>query len=194
MDCGKTGALIRRLRLEGGLTQKQLAEQLRISPKTVSKWEVGQGCPDVTLLPDLSAALGVGLDSLLTGNLEENSPVPGNMKHIKFYVCPTCGSITAATGTIQAACCGMTLSPLTAQKAAEADRLTVESVEDEWFLTGSHPMTKENHISFLAFATGDSVQILKQYPEWDLQARLPRRRHGTLFFFSTEKGLFYQYL
>ena len=194
MDCEKTGALIRRLRLEQGLTQKQLADRLCVSPKTVSKWELGLGCPDVSLLPHLSAALRVQIDGLLSGTLEESSPVPGNMKKTKFYVCPTCGSITAATGSIQAACCGKPLAALTPQKASESDKLTVEQVEDEWFITGSHPMTKENHISFLAFATGDSVQILKQYPEWELQVRLPRRRHGTLYFYSTEKGLFYQYL
>ena len=194
MDCGKTGALIRRLRLEQKLTQRQLAEQIGVSPKAVSKWENGLSCPDVSLLPDLSAALGVQIEGLLAGGLAENSPVPGNMKKLNFFVCPACGSITAATGSVQAACCGKPLSPLTAQKASEADKLAVTQAEDEWFLTSSHPMTKENYISFLAFATGDSVQILKQYPEWDLQARLPRRQHGTLYFYSTEKGLFYQYL
>ena len=41
MDCGKVGALIRRLRLEQGLTQRQLADKLNLSDKTVSKWERG---------------------------------------------------------------------------------------------------------------------------------------------------------
>lgn len=194
MDCEKTGALIRRLRLERGLTQKQLADLLCVSSKTVSKWEVGLGCPDVSLLPRLGSVLGVQIDGLLSGTLDENSPVSGDMKKLSFFVCPVCGSIAAATGNIQAACCGKPLSPLAARKADGEERLTAEPVEDEWFLTGSHPMTKENHISFLAFATGDSVQILKQYPEWELQARLPRRRHGTLYFYSTEKGLLYQHL
>ena len=72
--------------------------------------------------------------------------------------------------------------------------MKTEPAEDEWFITGDHPMTKEGFISFLAFATGDSVQILKQYPEWELQVRLPRRKHGTLYYYSTQHGLFYQYL
>ncbi|MBR5318183.1 MAG: helix-turn-helix transcriptional regulator [Peptococcaceae bacterium] len=41
MDCRKTGQLICRLRKEKGMTQKQLAELLMLSPKTVSKWECG---------------------------------------------------------------------------------------------------------------------------------------------------------
>ncbi|MBR0448529.1 MAG: helix-turn-helix transcriptional regulator, partial [Peptococcaceae bacterium] len=39
MDNQKTGELIRALRKEKGYTQKQLAELLHISPKTISKWE-----------------------------------------------------------------------------------------------------------------------------------------------------------
>ena len=51
MDCAKTGALIRRLRLEQGLTQAALAARVGVGAKAVSKWELGQGCPDVSLLP-----------------------------------------------------------------------------------------------------------------------------------------------
>ena len=128
MDCAKTGALIRQLRLERKLTQKALAEQLNVNPKTVSKWECGMGCPDISLLPALSGALGVQTDRLLSGDLEKNSLVPGNMKQTKFYVCPACGSIAASAGNIQAACCGKALAPLTGKKAAPEEKLHLEPV------------------------------------------------------------------
>ena len=54
MDCQKVGDLIYRLRKEKQLTQKELANQIGISDKTISKWERGLGCPDVSLLKDLS--------------------------------------------------------------------------------------------------------------------------------------------
>lgn len=41
MDSNKTGSLLRRLRLERGLTQRQVAERLHLSDRTVSKWERG---------------------------------------------------------------------------------------------------------------------------------------------------------
>ena len=97
MDCTKTGGLIRALRREKGLTQLQLAEKLRVSDKAVSKWERGCGCPDVSLLPELSGILGVELEKLLSGELDVNDPVGGNMKNLKFYVCPDCGNITTAS-------------------------------------------------------------------------------------------------
>jgi transcriptional regulator with XRE-family HTH domain len=59
MDCIRVGRYILRLRKELGLTQKRLADTLRISDKTVSKWERGLGCPDVSILPDLAKALDV---------------------------------------------------------------------------------------------------------------------------------------
>lgn len=67
MDCGKIGGLIGRLRRERGMTQRELADRLQVTDKAVSKWERGLGCPDVSLLTDLSAALGVDLSALLAG-------------------------------------------------------------------------------------------------------------------------------
>lgn len=192
MDNQKTGALIRRLRREKGMTQRELAEQLQLSDRTISKWERGLGCPDVSLLTELSRLLCVNLDRLLSGDGSINDTVGGNMKHTKFFVCPTCGSIVTSTGNASISCCGRPLAVLEAKKAADVDKLRCEMVEDEWFITTDHPAEKDNYISFVAFATGDSLQILKQYPEWELNARLPRRRHGKLIWYSTTKGLFYQ--
>lgn len=59
MDCKKSGALIRRLRLGKDMTQSALAEILGVSVQAVSKWERGLGYPDVSLINDLSSFLGV---------------------------------------------------------------------------------------------------------------------------------------
>jgi len=56
---------IRRLRKEKGSTQEQLAAHLNISPQAVGKWERGEGYPDITLLPAISAWFGVSVDELL---------------------------------------------------------------------------------------------------------------------------------
>ena len=50
MDNRKVGDLIRWLRKESHMTQLQLAEQLHVSDKAVSKWERGMGCPEVSLM------------------------------------------------------------------------------------------------------------------------------------------------
>lgn len=72
MDCSKVGNLIRALRNEKAMTQRQLADAMNISDKTISKWERGLGCPDVSLLPELSSLLGVDIEKILSGELNPN--------------------------------------------------------------------------------------------------------------------------
>lgn len=88
MDCEKTGKLIRRLRQEKGYTQAGLADRLHVSDKAVSKWERGLGCPDISLLPQLSALLGAELESLIIGDMAPKDANGGNMKKLKFLRLP----------------------------------------------------------------------------------------------------------
>lgn len=67
MDAVKTGAYLAMLRKARGATQQEIAEQLGISNKTVSKWESGGGLPDITVLPALAALYGVSADDILAG-------------------------------------------------------------------------------------------------------------------------------
>lgn len=191
MDCAKTGRLIRRLRTEKSMTQRQLAEAVGVSDKAVSKWENGRGAPDITLVSALAKTLGVAAETLLTGEIEAEIPRGGNMKKTKYYYCPACGQIAAATGNAEISCCGRRLEAMTSAKADEVHALTIEQVEDEWYLTTGHPMTREHYITFIAFATGDRITLIRQYPEWDLQQRIPKR-HGLLIWHCSEHGLFYK--
>lgn len=69
-----TGKFIAQVRKEKNLTQKELADRLGISDKTVSKWETGNGMPDVSLLQPLCRELSVNLNELLSGErLSEES-------------------------------------------------------------------------------------------------------------------------
>lgn len=70
MEAQKTGKLINYLRTKKGLTQKELAQQINVSDKAVSKWERGDGCPDVAILPNLAAVLETDVDSLLNGEIK----------------------------------------------------------------------------------------------------------------------------
>ena len=67
MEPTRIGRFIAERRKALGLTQRQLAEQLSVSDKAVSKWETGRGLPDVLLMPPLCAALGITVNDLLSG-------------------------------------------------------------------------------------------------------------------------------
>lgn len=192
MNCDKTGKLIARLRKEKNMTQKQLADAMNISDKAISKWERGLGCPDVSLLPELSQLLGVNIEEILAGEIELNETIGGNMKKLKFYVCPNCNNLITSTGDASISCCGKKLEALFAEKAGENHLLNIEPVEDELYISSLHEMKKEHYITFVAYVTGDRVFIVKQYPEWNMQFRLRKSGHGKLYFHCSNHGLFYQ--
>jgi transcriptional regulator with XRE-family HTH domain/desulfoferrodoxin (superoxide reductase-like protein) len=194
MDCEKIGALISALRKEQNLTQQQLADQLNVSDKAISKWERGSGCPDINLIPDICRIFGITQESLLSGDLDANLRVVGNMKKLKFYVCPSCDNLITGLSEAAMVCCSKKLDPLTPQKAPEEEKLSVEHIENDYFISSEHPMTKSHYVSFVALLTGDAIILRKLYPEWNLQTRIPRIGHGMLIWYCSNHGLFYQYV
>ncbi len=192
MDSGKIGRLIYALRKESHLTQLQLAERMNISDKAVSKWERGLGCPDVSLLTELSKIFGVNLEELLSGKLDIKNITGCNMKKLKFYVCPQCKNLITATAETSISCCGKKLHALQPVRAMEEERLSVEVIENDFFISTEHDMTREHHITFIALLTDDSIMLRRQYPEWNIQVRIPVFAHGALFWHCTKHGLFCQ--
>ena len=67
MNQVKIGAFIAQLRKEQELTQKQLAEQVGVSDKTISKWECGNGLPELSTIPELCKVLNINMNELLSG-------------------------------------------------------------------------------------------------------------------------------
>ncbi|MGN1421767.1 MAG: helix-turn-helix domain-containing protein [Oscillospiraceae bacterium] len=67
MDQIKIGRFIADTRKSLGITQRQLADRLSISDKTVSKWECGNGLPEVSLMLPLCGELNITVNELLTG-------------------------------------------------------------------------------------------------------------------------------
>ena len=73
MDKTKMGTFIREQRMALGLTQQQLADQLHVTNKAISRWETGNAYPDISLLDDLAAVLSVSIEELCRG---ERMPLP----------------------------------------------------------------------------------------------------------------------
>lgn len=69
MDAKKVGKSIAFLRKYYGMTQSDLADRLEVTDKAVSRWERGQGLPDISLLTKLSIILDADIESILEGNM-----------------------------------------------------------------------------------------------------------------------------
>ena len=112
MDNIKIGNLIKTLRIKKDMTQKEIGDKLSVSDKTISKWETGNGLPDISILSALAEVLDTQIDYLLTGEVKINDNKGGNMKNTKFYVCDNCDNIIISTKEINASCCSSQLKEL----------------------------------------------------------------------------------
>lgn len=192
MNTTVTGITIKNLREKKGLSQTDLADILGVSSKTVSKWETARGLPDISLIEPLANALSVSVMELMTGDTVINKNMSSNMLRSKFYVCPVCNNIVRTVGDAVISCCGITLPPLEAEAPDEEHRVSMEKVEDEYFITVDHDMTKEHFISFVAYLTSDRVQFVKLYPEGNAQTRLKIHGGGLLYLYCNKHGLMKQ--
>ena len=192
MDNYVTGAVIKKLRENKKMTQEELAQKIFVTSKAVSKWETGKGFPDVGLLESLGKALDVSVIELLSGEDITNLNKACNMTKGKFYVCPVCGNVIQTTGEAVISCCGITLPPLEAESADSDSEhsLTIETVEDEYYVTMNHPMTKDHYISFIAAISDQGVQLVKLYPEGNAEARFKISRVRKLYAYCNRHGLF----
>ncbi len=192
MDNYVTGAVIRRLREAKRMTQEELAQTLFVSSKAVSKWETGQGFPDISLLEPLAGSLGISVIELLSGEDVTNRNLSSNMTRGKFYVCPVCGNVIRTIGEAVISCCGITLPPQEAEPADEAHAIRLETVEDEYYVTVNHPMTKDHYISFFAAVSDQGVQFVKLYPEGGAEARFKINRVKGIYAYCNRHGLFWK--
>jgi DNA-binding XRE family transcriptional regulator/desulfoferrodoxin (superoxide reductase-like protein) len=189
MDCVKIGKLIAKLRKEKSLTQRNVAEALGIQNKTVSKWECGLGCPDLSLWPDLSIILGVDMKQLMEGEITPNKPDNGNIYKVRFYVCPSCGNILVSTGSASIFCCGRKLERILPTDTPNAPIITVEEIDTDYYVTLDHSMTKEHYISFVAYVKNDKVFLNRLYPEQSPTCRFPIMTGGKLYIYCVKHGL-----
>lgn len=192
MDLNKNATLLADLRKAKGMTQREIAEEIGVLPKTVSKWETGNGFPDVSLLPKLAELYGVSTDTLLSGQLPQNTAIAGNLNRTQFFVCPHCGSLMQGIGSQQIFCCGKQLSSMPMQESDDAHTLIISVSDDDIYITMQHEMTKTHYISFVAYVTCDRMLLVKLYPEQDCAVRIPRMRGGRLLYCCNQHGLFWQ--
>ena len=185
-----TGNTIKKLREAKKLTQADFANILAVSDKTISKWETGKGYPDITLLEPIAKALNISVMELLSGDTITNRNRSSNMLRSKLYVCPICGNVISSIGDSVVSCCGITLPALEAEEPDASHALKLEKVEDDYYVTVNHEMTKNHYISFFAAVTHDAIQIVKLYPEGNAQVRFNRAKVRILYAYCNKHGLF----
>jgi transcriptional regulator with XRE-family HTH domain len=84
MDSKKTGEFIAELRKEKRITQSELADLIGVTNKAVSRWETGEGFPEISFLPQLAKILGVSTDEILNGQRNSVNETATNTNSLKL--------------------------------------------------------------------------------------------------------------
>lgn len=187
-----TGSIIKTNREKRKMTQAELAAILKVSDKAVSKWETGRSYPDITLVEPLAKALGLSTIELLSGQCITNNNASFDIRKTKIYVCPICGNVITAAGDTVVSCCGIVLPALEAETPGEhcLFPMHVEEVEDEFYVSLDHPMTKDHHISFIAAVSCDRIELVKLYAEGAAEARFKKRWTEFIYYYCNKHGLY----
>ena len=190
MNAEKTGSLIRSLRIKKGLTQKELAQMIFVTDKAVCKWEKGRGCPNITLISQLSKVLEVDIQSILQGYLDKNKKIGENMNHLKFYKCPTCGNLVTSIKSVELSCCGNKLSPVSAQTRSEPEyQPVIQEFDGQYSIKFNHPMTKSDYISQVIVVRYDQIMTVNLYAESEAIITIPQVRGIRLFVITNKSEL-----
>lgn len=164
------GEKIALLRKEKNVTQTELAEYLFLAPQTVSRWEVGGGAPDITLLPKIAAFFGVSIDELFgVTSLERTENLV-----CKYSVLRDDRSFQEAMEAIDSQ-----IQTIDAhQKNGGGDPGELERERDQLEAEKAHMWIQQGREAFQrAFAIADRfVQKTEGHPEhpWYLRMRLQR--------------------
>lgn len=190
MNAEKTGNLIRSLRIKKGLTQKELAHMICVTDKAVCKWEKGRGCPNITLISQLSKVLEVDIQSILQGYLDINKKIGENMNHLKFYKCPTCGNLVTSIKSVELSCCGNKLSPVSAQTRSDPEyQPVIQEFDGQYSIKFNHPMTKSDYISQVIVVRYDQIMTVNLYAESEAIITIPQVRGIRLFVITNKSEL-----
>ena len=118
-----------------------------------------------------------------------NRNLAANCLKSVFYVCPSCGNILWATGNAAISCCSTALEPLASVKNRSDLDATVETADGCTHVHIAHPMTKQDHLLFIAAVGDDLVRIKRLYPEQEARAEFPLQGHCTIYAYGRECGL-----
>lgn len=190
MNPEKTGLIIKNARIKKGLTQKQLADAISVTDKAVCKWETGRGCPDITLLSQLSRILETDIQSILRGELVKNKSIAGNMNRIKFYRCPTCGNLVTSVKEIEISYCGNKLPFAEAHKSNDAKYTPIiKEFDGQYSVSFNHPMTKDDYIANIITVQYDKILVINLFAEQEAVVTLPQIEGLRMFLITSRDGL-----
>ena len=94
------GEKLKKLRINNGLTQDELAERIYVTRTAISKWETDKGYPNIDSLKQLSNLFKISIDELISDSDVENKQLLDKARSRKFYICAMACLAIATVGEI----------------------------------------------------------------------------------------------
>ena len=133
--------------------------------------------------------MGAVLPTLKHWRQVENRNVAGNLHKSVLYVCPSCGNVVWSSGEAVVSCCGDALEPLVAKANDGLLSAEVEVTEGIQRVRIAHPMTKDDHLLFVAAVGDDLVRIKRLYPEQEARAEFYLQGPCKIYAYGASCGL-----
>ena len=133
--------------------------------------------------------MGAVLPTLKHWRQAENRNVAGNLHKSVLYVCPSCGNVVWSSGEAVVSCCGDALEPLVAKANDGLLSAEVEVTEGIQRVRIAHPMTKDDHLLFVAAVGDDLVRIKRLYPEQEARAEFYLQGPCKIYAYGASCGL-----
>lgn len=133
--------------------------------------------------------MGAVIPTLKRWKTSENKNKSANCRRSLLHVCPACNNVIWSTGNVAISCCGNTLEPLRAVRNEDILDASVALEEGCLHAFVSHPMTKEDHLLFIAAIGDDLVRIKRLYPEQEARAEFYMQGRCRLYAYGNDCGL-----
>ena len=185
----KINEIIYRFRKAKGLTQRELAEKLHTTAKTISNWERNKNSVPTEMFSAIEKALDIDKEFLFTNYinpaLEE--------KAINFFYCYDCKNILWSDSKASHTCCNKKLMPLTASPQDASHFICIESNPQTGFITFTtdHPQNTDHRIEFVAYVSEVDVHIYTCAENKPVRISFPHAPGGKLYIFCSKHGLFH---
>lgn len=184
----KFNELVYKLRKAKRLTQKELAEKLHTTAKTISNWERKKNCIPAEMISSIIKELDIDKKFIYEEYIDEGSSKNG----VKFFYCPKCRNIMWSFTKNTQTCCNHTLYPLKASPENSEHYLYTVISPHTGFLnvSSNHPQNAEHRIEFMAYVSEENVIIISQRENKPFSTSFNHMPGGILYMFCSKHGLF----
>lgn len=186
MNAKETGRKIFELRKSLKYTQEEFGNSLGVNYRTVSKWERGDGLPDIGVLELISKLYGLDMAYLLSEEKVFNKCASA-VKRLKVFVCEECDNVVVSLNDADIICHGKHMKKL---KFIESEDIEIIRTNNELFVKLNGNMSKDDYVSFVLFILNDTYLLKKLYPEGGSEIVFPYLGKGNIVWYRVTKGAF----